>query len=282
MPLKAFKELPKNLVEWGRYFQSLVITPDPNSVGEDQLKDGEVTFQKIQAVTPDRLLGRDTSPAGVIQELEVSGGLEFTGSGIRRGALTGDVTAAAGSGTTAFREMSAVSVLGRSDNSTGSPAEIAAASNGQFLRRSGDALGFGAIADGDLPSSIARDSEVTSAISALNLASGTYTPTITGVTNVDATTAYSCQYMRVGTTVTVSGRVDVDATAAAATDARISLPIASNFSSTVHCAGTAWGETTAVGAAIIADVSNDTALITYTAPDGSNRAFVFIFTYRII
>lgn len=60
-----------------------------------------VTYAKIQDVSAtDRLLGRDTAGAGVIEELTVSGGIEFTGSGIQRSALTGDVTATAGSNST--------------------------------------------------------------------------------------------------------------------------------------------------------------------------------------
>ncbi len=50
----------------------------------------------------DRILGRDTAAGGAGEELTVSGGLEFTGTGIQRSALTGDVTATAGSNTTAI------------------------------------------------------------------------------------------------------------------------------------------------------------------------------------
>lgn len=60
-----------------------------------------VTFAKMQNITSDRLLGRDTASSGDIEELTVGGGLEFSGSGgIQRSALTGDVTATAGSGAT--------------------------------------------------------------------------------------------------------------------------------------------------------------------------------------
>lgn len=61
-----------------------------------------VTYAKLQNVTvTDRLLGRDTAAAGDVEELTVGGGVEFTGSGgIQRSALTGDVTASAGSNTT--------------------------------------------------------------------------------------------------------------------------------------------------------------------------------------
>lgn len=53
------------------------------------------------SLATDRLLGRDTAGTGAPEALTVGGGLEFTGSGgIQRSALTGDVTASAGSGTT--------------------------------------------------------------------------------------------------------------------------------------------------------------------------------------
>src|SRR5438552_1367658 len=37
--------------------------------------------------------------------------------------------------------------------------------------------------------------------------SGSYTPRLTNVANLSASTAYTCQWMRVGNTVTVSGKV---------------------------------------------------------------------------
>lgn len=53
----------------------------------------------VSDVATDRLLGRDTAATGNPEQLTVGGGIEFTGSGgIQRSALTGDVTAAAGSG----------------------------------------------------------------------------------------------------------------------------------------------------------------------------------------
>lgn len=65
------------------------------------IADSAVTLSKIQNITSDRLLGRDTASSGAIEELTVGGGLEFTGSGgIQRAALTGNVTASAGSNST--------------------------------------------------------------------------------------------------------------------------------------------------------------------------------------
>lgn len=64
---------------------------------------GDLPFANIAQIATDRLVGRDTAGTGDIEALTVGGGLEFTGSGgIRRSALTGDVSASAGSNTTAI------------------------------------------------------------------------------------------------------------------------------------------------------------------------------------
>ncbi len=48
-------------------------------------------------------------------------------------------------GDTKLRDSAALSVIGRSANSTGDPADIAAANDGEVLRRSGTTLGFGQV-----------------------------------------------------------------------------------------------------------------------------------------
>lgn len=283
MALRAFREIPKNLVEWGRYFASLTVQAD--EVPPEAIEDGSLGFEKLQNVTPDRLLGRDTSPAGVIQELTVTGGLEFTGSGIRRSALTGDIVAAAGDSATVFRDGAANSVLGRDTSTPGAIADIVAGSDSHFLRRSAGVLGFGAIADSDLPSTIARDTEVTAAIAAALAAyapSGTYTPTLTNTLNIGASVAYQCHWLRAGNTVFVSGKVDIDPTAVGAVDMGMSLPVASNFGGAEDCGGV--GHCTAVqqGAAILADATNDRARWVFDANDTANRSFYFSFGYEVI
>lgn len=73
-----------------------------DAVTTAKILNDNVTYAKIQNVSAtDRLLGRDTASAGDIEEITVGGGIEFTGStGIQRSALTGDVTATAGSNAT--------------------------------------------------------------------------------------------------------------------------------------------------------------------------------------
>jgi hypothetical protein len=50
-----------------------------------------------------------------------------------------------------LRDSAGLSIIGRSANSVGVPADIVAGADGQFLRRSSSVLGFGAIVSDDLP-----------------------------------------------------------------------------------------------------------------------------------
>lgn len=166
MPIRPFKELPKNLVEWGRFFQSTQVTPDANSVGPEELKNQSVTYAKLQHVTTNRLLGRDASPDGQVQELLVGGGIEFTGNGIQRSALSGDVAAVAGEAETTiqpnvvtYAKMQAVSasdrLLGRQSVGAGNVEEITCTAAGRALLDDVDAaaqrttLGLGTAATRD-------------------------------------------------------------------------------------------------------------------------------------
>lgn len=116
------------------------------------------------------------------------------------------------------------------------------------------------------------------------LTSGGYTPTLFNVANLAASTAFPCQYLRVGSVVTVSGRVDVDPTTTATdTQLGISLPIASTFAAVTDCGGTAWAPTlTSEGGGILADVANARAVLQWKAVDVTNAARYFSFTYTVI
>lgn len=120
--------------------------------------------------------------------------------------------------------------------------------------------------------------------STTDISSGTYTPTLTNVANLDGSTAYDAQYMKVGSTVTVSGKVDVNPTlTVTSTQLGISLPIASALSAAEQCGGTAFAPGIAgQGAAILADATNDRAQMQWVASDVSNQSMYFTFTYKII
>lgn len=123
------------------------------------------------------------------------------------------------------------------------------------------------------------------ALTAADLAglSGTYTPNLTNVTNLAASTAYECQYVQVGSVVTVSGLVDVDPTAAGACELGLSLPVASNFTAVEQCAGAGVSAVVAgFSAAVLADATNNRAALQWVAVDTANRQMAFTYTYRIL
>jgi hypothetical protein len=118
------------------------------------------------------------------------------------------------------------------------------------------------------------------------LAHGTYTPTITGVTNVSASTARQATYMRVGNTVTVAGQLEITATANnAQTTFGVSLPVASDFSTAYQAGGS--GHTVANtsaghGLAIYSDATNDRVEFDYYETHGGTDVFTYTFTYEVI
>lgn len=121
--------------------------------------------------------------------------------------------------------------------------------------------------------------------SASTTLASTYTPTLTSVTNVDSSTGYSSQYLRVGATVTVSGKLDVNATDAGTTvQLGISLPVSSNLANAHECAGTAVAVGNMIGttAAIIGDATNNRAELQFSPSYLLDHTFYFTFVYRVI
>jgi hypothetical protein len=61
------------------------------------IADNSIGLPKLSNITTDRLVGRDTAGTGAVEQIQVTGGLEFTDAGsLRTTAFTGDVTKTAG------------------------------------------------------------------------------------------------------------------------------------------------------------------------------------------
>lgn len=117
------------------------------------------------------------------------------------------------------------------------------------------------------------------------LSSGFYTPTLYNTTNVTASSSGEAQYLRVGNTVTVSGRADITPTALSTfTELGIELPIPSSFANSRNCAGSAMNPAIYGYGSVDADATNDRALIRFvsTSVDLVSRAYFYNFTYRIL
>lgn len=118
------------------------------------------------------------------------------------------------------------------------------------------------------------------------IASGTYTPTLTNTTNITSSTAYGCQWTRVGNVVTVSGKFDQNVTSASGTVMGLSLPIASNLTATEQCAGLGMRDLVSGGSnpsvSIRADAANDRAEVWYAPPAGGVQTIIFYLMYLIL
>jgi hypothetical protein len=118
---------------------------------------------------------------------------------------------------------------------------------------------------------------------ASGISSGTYTPTLTSVTNVTSTTAYQCQYMRVGNVVTVSGKVYIDPVSTGLVEVGVSLPIASSISNDYEGGGTInTAENSNMSGAIGGDPTNDRVQIGIQAPSSAGYNYFFTFTYQVL
>jgi hypothetical protein len=115
------------------------------------------------------------------------------------------------------------------------------------------------------------------------IASGVYTPAATLVTNCDAVTPNESRWQRISNVVFVSGSVLVDATAAADTQFKLALPVASNMTVVTDLSGTLtqWVATLAVSGAIQAAPTDDTANCRLLASSTAAQTYQFNFAYTV-
>ena len=113
--------------------------------------EGDLTAQDMSAntVTAEAFVG-NSSTATKLEEtftISIGGDITYTSSGIDGSSNLNDNATISQNAVTndKFRKGGALSIVGRSANSLGNVADIAASNDHQVLRRSGNSLGFGAI-----------------------------------------------------------------------------------------------------------------------------------------
>ena len=117
------------------------------------------------------------------------------------------------------------------------------------------------------------------------IASGTATPTATGVTNVTTTASSNAQWLRVGNCVTVSGYLAIDTTAAGTTNLRIALPIASALAAVHDLIGVATvdeGGMLFQQCVCYADTTNDAAYFAFTVSASASVTLRYHYTYEVL
>lgn len=113
------------------------------------------------------------------------------------------------------------------------------------------------------------------------LASGTYNPTSSAPSNLAAhSITAGAPYIRVGNNIIVHFHASFDPTTTGTTTVEIDLPVASNFTSTVDCAGSAGAMLTQVGR-FTSNATNDTCVLSYTAASDTNQVWSGQFMYKV-
>lgn len=117
-----------------------------------------------------------------------------------------------------------------------------------------------------------------------NIFSGTYTPTLTNSANIDSSTAFQCQYMRVGGVVTVSGRVTIDPTSASTlTELSMTLPVTAALTDPEDLGGVFASSSSGTGNCgnIRGETSTDRAQFQIIPDSATSRSYFFTFTYAV-
>lgn len=113
------------------------------------------------------------------------------------------------------------------------------------------------------------------------LSSGKYTPAATAVANIDGVTVYDAIYSRVGDVVTVSGRVDIDATSAGATtQMTLTLPIATTMTAQQDLSGSFKGISNGDGGGIYNN--GNKPQFHFTPTSTASQIFFYTYQYRVI
>jgi len=202
-----------------------------------------VTYAKIQNVTDARVLGRAAGSAGDVQELSAGTGISISGGAIAStitqytdeqaqdavGTILvdtatidftyDDATPAISAividnsiSNAKLRDSVALSVIGRSANSAGDPADIAAtATSGAVLRESGSTVGFGQVATAGIADDAVTYAKIQNVTDARLLGRS-------------AGSAGDVQEITVGSPVTLSsGTLDFDETVTLGNNARVAV-----------------------------------------------------------
>jgi hypothetical protein len=114
------------------------------------------------------------------------------------------------------------------------------------------------------------------------IVSGVYTPTLTNLSNVDASTALECFYWRIGPMVFVRGACEIDATSTASdVQLQISFPLPSTLAVFTDCKGflIEYGSPRGDGGSVIGDASLTQAVAVFRPAINTNRTVIFDFVY---
>jgi hypothetical protein len=213
----------EDLTGTSKYLGALVLT---NPVASDDRREGDDHIRGVKNVLKNTFPSLNAAWAG----LNISGGRVLTGF-----------------------------PLGVPDGTSAAPGYSFAAGTGAGMYRAAAAVGLTNGGTGRLEIFDGGFKFGAGAVQAA-IDGGVYTPTVTPGANVASVTPVPGCWFRIGNNVLVSLAVTIDPTAASvATTINLSLPVASDLTSPIHCIGSALRNTGAVGNQLVTTVFGDAA-----------------------
>jgi len=174
-----------------------------------------------------------------------------------------------------LRDSAALSVIGRSANSSGVPADIVASANGQFLRRSSNLLGFGAIIADDLPAGTVLNSKFAESNSEFTITNVIpFDNTIPQIT--EGTQIISATITPTKTTSRIVGIVSVNGDA---NSTNVQTVLAAFRGTTANSIAATWVKYISYSSLIsfeFTDLPNTTSAITYSIRVGPDSGTLYI------
>lgn len=116
------------------------------------------TFVSGETVTPAKL--NDLVSGATVTEIETA---DISDAQITTAKIANASSTTTGVTNSKLRHSAALSVIGNSTNASGAPADIAAANDGEVLRRSGTAVGFGQVATAGIADSAVSSAKIANA-----------------------------------------------------------------------------------------------------------------------
>lgn len=136
---------------------------------------------------------------------------------------------------------------------------------------------------GDFISSGAEEANIAGMAANDGVFSGVWTPSLTGVTNISATTAFECRFQRIGKIVTCWGAFAATALAAAntGTSLRVTIPVSSSFTGTLDGRGVIATTEAQRGGTCNSDISTDTMAFAWASERTTSTTYTFHFSYVV-
>lgn len=119
----------------------------------------------------------------------------------------------------------------------------------------------------------------------LGIVEGTFSPSVTPVSNIDSVSASTLRYVRVGDSVMCWGTVTVDATFGSGyTTFRLELPVESSLAANADLAGNAGFQGTPSERTwnISADTTNEAAFFETVIVQNASKTFSYNFMYKVL